>query len=65
MRPLADLLYPGAANTLFPLFLIWTVSVAGFILHRALNTHYILGIGIALGIAIMSVALSQLSIGAP
>ncbi|MCZ6640979.1 MAG: hypothetical protein O7F71_05350 [Gammaproteobacteria bacterium] len=65
LRPLADLLYSGAANTLFPLFLIWTVSVAGFILHRALNTHYILGIGVALGIAIMSVALSQLSIGAP
>ena len=63
LRPLADLLNPGAANTLFLLFLIWTISVAGFIMHKALNTSYLLGIGAALTIAIMSVTLSQLSIG--
>ena len=63
LRPLADLLYSGAASTLFLLFLIWTISVAGYIMHRALNTTYLLGIGVALGIAIMSVTVSRLSIG--
>ena len=63
LRPIADLLSPGAATTLFLIFLIWTVSVAGFIMHRALNTNYMLGIGVALGIAIMSLSLSQLAIG--
>ena len=65
LRPLAELFNPEAANPLFLVFLIWTVAVAGFIMHRALNTNYILGIGVALGIAIMSVALSQLAIGTP
>ena len=63
LRPIADLLNAGAVNTLTLLFLIWTVSVAGFIMHRALHTYYVLGIGVALGIAIMSFALSQLAIG--
>lgn len=63
LRPIADLLNAGAVNALSLLFLIWTVSVAGFIMHRALHTYYVLGIGIALGIAIMSFALSQLAIG--
>ncbi|MCZ6853214.1 MAG: hypothetical protein O7G86_04765 [Gammaproteobacteria bacterium] len=64
VRPIADLINPGAANTLSLLFLIWMVSVAGFIMHRALNTYYVLGIGVTLGIVIMSIALSQLAIGA-
>ncbi len=63
LRPIADLLNAGAVNTLTLLFLIWTVSVAGFIMHRALHTYYVLGIGVALGIAIMSFALSRLAIG--
>ena len=63
LRPIADLINPGTSSTLLLLFLIWRVSVSGFIMHRALNTHYILGIGVWLGIAIMSLALSRLAIG--
>ncbi len=65
LRPMADLLNPDAVNTLSVLFLFWSLAVAGFIMQRALNTYYILGIGVAVGITIMSYALSQLSIAAP
>lgn len=49
---------------LFLLFLTWSIAVAGFILHRSLKTNLTVGIMVALGISVMSVALSQLAIGA-
>lgn len=61
--PLTSLL-PGMAALVFLLFLVWSISVAGFILHRALKTHLAVGIMVALGMSVMSVALSQLAIGA-
>jgi hypothetical protein len=56
-------LVPAISALIFLLFLLWSVSVAGFILHRALKVHLAVGIVVALGISIMSVALSQLAIG--
>jgi hypothetical protein len=57
-------LMPGIAALVFLLFLLWSVSVAGFILHRSLKVHIAIGIIVALGMSVMSVALSQLAIGA-
>jgi hypothetical protein len=57
-------LMPGIAALVFLLFLLWSVSVAGFILHRSLKVHLAIGIMVALGMSVMSVALSQLAIGA-
>ncbi|MDH3641007.1 MAG: hypothetical protein OES38_02870 [Gammaproteobacteria bacterium] len=61
--PLTSVL-PGMAALVFLLFLVWSISVAGFILHRALKAHLAVGIMVALGMSVMSVALSQLAIGA-
>jgi hypothetical protein len=41
--------------TLFLVFLIWSVAVAGFILHRALEVQLAIGIGVAMGISLLSV----------
>ena len=58
------LLAPTMAPLLFLLFVAWSVSVAGFILHRALQVPLALGIVVALGMSVLSLALSQLAIGA-
>ena len=63
VQPLTSLL-PAMATLVFLLFLVWSVSVAGFILHRSLKVHLAVGIMVALGMSVMSVALSQLAIGA-
>ena len=55
---------PAMSTLVFLLFLFWSISVAGFILHRSLKIPLAFGIMVALGISIMSVALSQLAIGA-
>lgn len=44
------------------LFLVWSVAVAGFILHRALDTSLPIGIGAGLLISLSSAAVSQLAI---
>lgn len=61
--PLTSLV-PAMVTLVFLLFVLWSISVAGFILHRSLKTHLAIGIMVALGMAVMSVALSQLAIGA-
>lgn len=44
-------------------FLVWSVAVAGFILHRALQTQLALGIGVAMGISLMSATLGRVAVG--
>ncbi|MCZ6710136.1 MAG: hypothetical protein O7B25_07225 [Gammaproteobacteria bacterium] len=61
--PLASLA-SAITPLVFLLFVIWSISVAGYILHRALKSHLAIGIMVALGILVMSVASSQLAIGA-
>ncbi|MEZ5560689.1 MAG: hypothetical protein R3E86_19350 [Pseudomonadales bacterium] len=61
--PVAGLL-GAAGNALLLLgFLIWSVAVAGFILHRALEVRLGAGIAIGLGVSLASVMLGQLAIG--
>lgn len=61
--PLTSLL-PALATLVFVLFLLWSITVAGFILQRSLKVNLPVGIMLALGMSVMSVALSQLAIGA-
>jgi hypothetical protein len=62
--PLLSLLGASATTLAFLLFLVWSVAVAGFILHRALDVRLAIGIGLALGMSLLSVALSQIAVGA-
>lgn len=61
--PLSSLLGVVAVNVSVLVFLVWSVAVAGFILHRALQTPLPIGIGVALGISLMSLIMGQVAIG--
>jgi hypothetical protein len=63
MLPLAALLGEAAVSLALVAFLIWSVAVAGFILHRALQAPLAMGIGVAMGISLMSVTLGRVAIG--
>jgi hypothetical protein len=56
----------GEAGTVLAVlaYLVWSVAVAGFILHRALETPLAVGIGVAMAISLVSVTTSQLAVGA-
>ncbi len=45
------------------LFVVWSIAVTGFILHRALDTSLPIGIGAGLLISLSSAAASQMAIG--
>jgi hypothetical protein len=60
---LLSLLGPAAATPAFLLLLVWSVAVAGFILHRALEVRLPIGIGLGIGMSLISVAVSQLAVG--
>lgn len=62
--PLVNLLGPSAAAFAFLVFLMWSVAVVGFILHRALDVRLAIGIGLALGMSLLSVTVSQIAVGA-
>ena len=61
--PVSGLLGEAAVRLAMLMFLIWSVAVAGFIMHRALQIQLAIGIGVAMGISLMSVTFSQLAIG--
>lgn len=61
--PMTALLGEGAVNLAVLAFLIWSVAVAGFILHRALQTQLAIGIGVAMGISLMGVIVGQVATG--
>lgn len=61
---LGALLGESGTNIALVLFLVWSVAVAGFILHRALEAPLPVGIGVAMGISLMSVTVSQVAVGA-
>lgn len=62
MLPLEAIL-PAISRLLILLFLVWSVTVAGFILHRAMDLHIGVGIVVALGMSVVSVALGQMALG--
>jgi hypothetical protein len=61
LLPLLSLI-PSARALVFLLFLIWSISVMGFILHRSLQVQLAVGIMIAVGISIMGLAMSEVAI---
>lgn len=61
--PVVGLLGTAATPLAFLAFLVWSVAVAGFILHRALDVPNPIGIGLALGMSLLSVTVSQLAVG--
>lgn len=62
--PVASLWGNAAISAVLIMFLVWSVAVAGFILHRALEVPLAIGIGVAMAISLMSVTFGQLAIGA-
>jgi hypothetical protein len=60
--PVASALGPFALSMTFLMVLIWSVAVAGFILHRALEVQLAIGIGIAMAMSLLSVSAAQLAI---
>lgn len=65
VMPVAALGGDMVSNVALLMFLVWSVAVAGFILHRALEAPLPVGIGVAMAIALMSVTFGQLAIGTP
>jgi hypothetical protein len=63
LLPLSALLGEAAVSLALVAFLVWSVAVAGFILHRALQAPLAMGIGVAMGISLMSVTLGRVAIG--
>lgn len=61
--PLASQLGGMAVSLVFLAFLIWSVAVAGYILHRALDVQLAIGVAVAMGISLVSVMFSQLAVG--
>jgi hypothetical protein len=61
--PLASQLGQMAVSLMFLAFLVWSVAVAGYILHRALDVQLAIGVGVALGISLVSVMFSQVAAG--
>lgn len=63
LLPVLGLIGDGAITLALLAFLIWSVAVTGFILHRALQTQLPIGIGVAMGISLMSVIMGQVATG--
>jgi hypothetical protein len=61
--PLATQLGQMAVSLVFLAFLIWSVAVAGYILHRSLDVQLAIGVGVAMGISLVSVMFSQVATG--
>ena len=65
VMPLSGLWGETAGLVALGAYVVWSVAVAGFILHRALDAPLAVGIGVAMAIALMSGTMGQLAIGAP
>jgi hypothetical protein len=63
VMPVLNLLGPAALGVAALLLMVWSITVVGFILHRAAEVTQPVGIGLALGMSIIGVSLSQLAVG--
>lgn len=59
--PILGLLHESGAATAYLLYSIWSVTVFGFILSKALNLHMAFGVGFALTIMVASAGLATLA----
>ena len=61
--PLTTSFGDGVTTIIFLAFMIWSLSVAGFIMHRALSVPLSVGILVAIGMMVLSVAVSEVAVG--
>lgn len=62
--PLNNALSDTATGIVLVLFMVWSVTVAGFILQRAMDVRFGAGVALALGISLFSVIVGQAAVGA-
>lgn len=56
--------FPGAVLGFTSLaFMVWSLAVAGFILSKALNIHLGIGVLLAVGMTVLTMATGQIAIG--
>lgn len=60
--PLTSRLGDGGTTFIFLGFMIWSVAVAGFIMHRSLAVPLGVGILVAVGMMVLSVAVSEIAV---
>lgn len=60
--PLTVFLGESGTTLIFLGFMIWSVTVAGFIMHRALSVPLGVGILVAVGMMVLSVAASEVAV---
>ena len=60
LLPLLSLM-PAVTALAFLLFLVWSISVMGYIFHRALDVQLAIGIFMAVGVSIVGVAMSDIA----
>lgn len=62
--PLNTALSNTVTGIILVLFMVWSVAVAGFILHRAMDLRFGAAVALALGISLFSVIVGQAAVGA-
>lgn len=62
--PLTAALGDTITGIILVMFMVWSVAVAGFILHRAMDVRFGAGVALALGISLFSVIVGQAAVGA-
>jgi hypothetical protein len=60
--PLTSFLGEGGTTFIFLGFMLWSITVAGFIMHRALGVPLGIGILVAVGMMVLSVAASEVAV---
>ena len=61
--PLAQMINEIAVIAAYATFMIWSVTVFGFILSRSLKSHMAIGVGLAFSMMLMSTGLASLASG--
>jgi hypothetical protein len=60
--PFVSIIGEGGSTFIFLGFMLWSVAVSGFIMHRALSVPLGIGILIAVGMMVLSVATSEVAV---
>ncbi len=62
--PLNTAVSSTVTGIILMLFMVWSIAVAGFILHRAMDVRFGAGVALAVGISLFSVIVGQAAVGA-
>ena len=61
--PVAQMLNEAAVIAAYATFVVWSVTVFGFILSRSLKSHMAIGVGLAFSMMLISTGLARLASG--